>query len=133
MRKNDLIKMLQDIEGNPEIVIWNGYVDDYMNIEKQTFKITLVKETEDFIFNGLKGEWCQMNKSWDVPEEVLQRLRERAKKIHKNRQYDFENPYVTEEEYERWYGKKKLTKYVITPKLRGKTSLGIFTADDINY
>lgn len=133
MRKNDLIKMLQDIEGNPEIVIWNGYVDDYMNIKKQTFKITLVKETEDFIFNGLKGEWSHMNKSWDIPEEVLEKLRERAKKIHKNRQYDFENPYVTEEEYERWYGKKKLTKYVITPKLRGKTSLGICHADDINY
>ncbi|AXC39087.1 UNVERIFIED_ORG: hypothetical protein [Escherichia phage CMSTMSU] len=32
--KNDLIKMLQEIDGNPEIVIWNGYVDDYMNIEK---------------------------------------------------------------------------------------------------
>lgn len=133
MRKNDLIKMLQEIEGNPQIVIWNGYVDDYMDIEKETFKITLVKETEDFIFNGLKGEWSQMNKSWDIPEDVLLRLRERAKEIHKKREHDFANPYVTEEEFESWYGKRSLTKYVISPKLRGKTSLGVFTAADIDY
>lgn len=133
MRKNDLIKMLQEIEGNPQIVIWNGYVDDYMNIDKEMFSITLVKETENFIFNGLKGEWSQMNKSWDIPEEVLEKLRERAKEIHQKREHDFANPYVTEEEFESWYGKKKLTKYVLAPKLRGKTSLGVFNAADINY
>ena len=26
MKKNDLIKKLQQIEGNPEIVLWNGMV-----------------------------------------------------------------------------------------------------------
>lgn len=133
MRKNALIALLQEIEGNPEIVIWNGYVDDYMNIDKEMFSITLVKETEDFIFNGLKGEWSQMNKSWDVPVEVLEKLRVRAKEIHKKREHDFANPYVTEEEFESWYGKKKLTKYVLAPKLRGKTSLGVFNAADIDY
>lgn len=34
MRKNDLIKMLNEIEGNPEIVIWNASVGDWMHIEK---------------------------------------------------------------------------------------------------
>lgn len=29
MRKNDLIKMLQEIPGNPVVVIWNSLVDDY--------------------------------------------------------------------------------------------------------
>lgn len=133
MKKNTLIKMLQEIEGNPEIVIWNGYVEDYMNIDKEITPITLVKETEDFLFNAIKHEWCQMNNTFDVPPEELDKIAARAKELHKNRQYDFENPYVTEEEYERWYGKKKLTKYMLSPKLRGKTSLGICSADDINY
>lgn len=133
MLKNALIKMLQEIEGNPEIVIWNGYVDDYMNIDKETFKITLVKETEEFIFNALKYEWCQMNNTFDVPEEQLAKIAERAKEVHKKREYDFANPHVTPEEYEQWYGKKTLTKYVISPKLRGKTSLGVFNAADLEY
>ena len=28
MKKNDLIKPLQTIEGNPDIVLWNGFVQD---------------------------------------------------------------------------------------------------------
>jgi len=133
MRKNDLIKMLQEIEGNPQIVIWNGYVDDYMDIDKGTEKITLVKETEEFLFNALKGQWCQMNNTWDIPEEELTKLAAHAKELHKNKEYDFANPYVTPEEFESWYGKRSLTKYVLSPKLRGKTSLGIYHNADINY
>ena len=29
MRKNELIKLLQEIPGNPNVVIWNGFVEDY--------------------------------------------------------------------------------------------------------
>ena len=32
MRKNQLIKLLQEIKGNPEVMVWNGFVDDYMPI-----------------------------------------------------------------------------------------------------
>ncbi len=32
MKKNDLIKKLQQIQGNPDIVLWNGLVGDYMDI-----------------------------------------------------------------------------------------------------
>ena len=30
----DVHKILEGINGNPEVVIWNGYVDDYNNISK---------------------------------------------------------------------------------------------------
>jgi len=33
MKKNQLIEQLQKIKGNPEIKMWNGYVDDWMNIQ----------------------------------------------------------------------------------------------------
>ncbi|MCV8616506.1 hypothetical protein ODU52_09670 [Escherichia coli] len=133
MKKNDLIKMLQEIDGNPEIVIWNGYVDDYMNIEKGLTKITLVKETEQFLQGALEHEWCERNNTFDIPEDQRTKIAERAKELHKKREYDFQNPYVTEDEFNRWYGKKKLIKYVLSPKLRGKTSLGVFNAADLNY
>ena len=32
MRKADLIAKLEAIEGNPEVLIWNGLVDDWMKI-----------------------------------------------------------------------------------------------------
>ena len=32
MKKNDLIKLLQEIEGNPQVMIWNGFVEDVTNI-----------------------------------------------------------------------------------------------------
>lgn len=34
MKKNDLIKMLQNIEGNPDIIFYNGFVDDWQHIDE---------------------------------------------------------------------------------------------------
>lgn len=36
MKKNDLIKLLSELKGNPEVVLWNGFVEDYMNIKGLT-------------------------------------------------------------------------------------------------
>jgi hypothetical protein len=33
MKKNDLIKSLTEIEGNPEIIIWNAQLNDYMYLD----------------------------------------------------------------------------------------------------
>lgn len=46
MRKNDLIKMLNEIEGNPEVVLWNGQVGDWMHIDKpKVFKFNRLKKS----------------------------------------------------------------------------------------
>lgn len=41
MRKNKLIELLQNIEGNPEVLVWNGYVGDWMALETKLHKKTL--------------------------------------------------------------------------------------------
>lgn len=46
MRKNELIQALQEIEGNPEVVLWNGFVEDYMQLNTPT-KGTLYKMKKD--------------------------------------------------------------------------------------
>lgn len=46
MKKSKLIKLLQEIEGDPDILLWNGMVSDWMDIlglqevalERQTLK-----------------------------------------------------------------------------------------------
>jgi len=35
MRKNDLIKILENVKGNPEIMLWNGHIHDVMPISKE--------------------------------------------------------------------------------------------------
>lgn len=45
MKKSKLIKLLNTIEGDPDIVLWNGMVGDWMDISPKLVETTLVKET----------------------------------------------------------------------------------------
>jgi len=59
MKKNDLIKHLQSIEGNPEVKIYNGYVGDFMGIHKpKSAKIHKMSNKKRLNFVNLerKGE-----------------------------------------------------------------------------
>jgi hypothetical protein len=49
MRKNDLIKLLQEIDGNPEVSLWNGFVGDWMPISKEIEVIELVKNEKNLL------------------------------------------------------------------------------------
>ena len=46
MKKDKLIELLQSIKGNPEIVIWNGFVCDYQPISNKITEMFLYKETK---------------------------------------------------------------------------------------
>lgn len=43
MRKNDLIQLLQGMPGNPEVVLWNGFVEDVQPIHKHVVPVKLHK------------------------------------------------------------------------------------------
>jgi hypothetical protein len=120
MKKNQLIEQLQKIKGNPEIKMWNGYVDDWMDIKlcEQEF----VKESEDFIRWGVEMEWKEKNQSWEIPEEAQIQIEEVVKEMLKNRQWELPNQYLqTEEDEKRWYGKNKKKFVLINGKIRGKS------------
>ena len=120
MKKNQLIEQLQKIKGNPEIKMWNGYVDDWMDIKlcEQEF----VKESEDFIRWGVEMEWKEKNQSWEIPEEAQIQIEEVIKEMLKNRQWELPNQYLqTEEDEKRWYGKNKKKFVLISGKIRGKS------------
>lgn len=90
MKKDKLIAMLQEIEGNPDILLWNGMVGDWMDISKivptELVKITLpyylkTCQLEDRIKRqdmsyetppeevaSLSKHWRQLQ--WDVNEYV---------------------------------------------------------------
>lgn len=65
MRKNDLIKKLQEIEGNPEVFMWNGYVGDVMPLSADMQKSSLVKESfEEYSY------WLRLEEEYGSRKEI---------------------------------------------------------------
>jgi hypothetical protein len=120
MKKNQLIEQLQKIKGNPEIKMWNGLVEDWMNI--QLCEQEFVKESEDFIRWNIEMAWKERNQKLEIPEEAQIRIEEVIKERLKDRQWELPNQYLqTKEDEERWYGKNKKKLVLINGKTRGKS------------
>jgi hypothetical protein len=120
MKKNQLIEQLQKIKGNPEIKMWNGYVEDWMNI--QLCEQEFVKESEDFIRWSIEMAWKERNQKWEIPEEAQIQIEEVIKERLKDRQWELPNQYLqTKEDEDRWYGKNKKKFVLINGKTRGKS------------
>ncbi|AXC39086.1 UNVERIFIED_ORG: hypothetical protein [Escherichia phage CMSTMSU] len=47
-------------------------------------KITLVKETEQFLLEALVHEWCKRNNTFDIPEDQRTKIAEQAKNFIRN-------------------------------------------------
>lgn len=108
MRKNELIELLQKLPGNPEVVIWNGFVGDWHKISKTINPVELVKESREFI----KQTWFREDPS-TTEEEVERRF--------KKQEWDFPNEFISSiDQYNRCYGKHKKTIYVLEGMRRGK-------------
>lgn len=132
MKKNDLIKLLEEIKGNPEVVLWNPYVEDYNPVLKVATDV-LYKESLEHIFNMLRAQSHLDYSEQGHTEDDLNALYEEAKRIHSKRTYDFPNPFVTEEELHQWYQKKTKKVIIIEPRKVGKTSYGRSSRSDISY
>lgn len=117
MRKNDLIKMLNEIEGNPEVVMWNGMVGDWM-IPAKPEQGELCKQTKQHYIEMVRLEKCIDLQNWDFQfsEEELKEL-DKSYKHYVNWSY---GEYVREEDIA---SKRYKTKKVIwlSAKLRGES------------
>lgn len=45
MKKNELIELLSQMKGNPDVVVWNGFVEDWMPLGKPE-KASLVQQSK---------------------------------------------------------------------------------------
>ena len=124
MRKNQLIEMLQNIKGNPEIHIWNGFVEDYQPINKELVAVDLHRLS----FTGYKERVNIQRKVKDnmepLPDEELKVLY----KKHKIGQWELFSYYPPDDE-DRWYTKKRV--FLIEPKRTGKQTFD--RLGDIHY
>lgn len=113
MRKNQLIEILKNIKGNPEIMVWNGIVEDVQPIAKEVVQCKLYKLS----FEGYK-ERVNLQRVYreNLPELLDDELKALYKK-HKIGQYEAFN-YYPPDENDKAYNKK--TVFVLEPKVTGK-------------
>lgn len=119
MRKSDLIGLLQNIQGNPEIKLWNGMVGDWMDINKNLVPATLVKQTFEHYVEMIRLEQCMAKKDWSIQlsAEEISELRQSYKKYIK---WEF-NQFVDEEDVKaKRYSRKNI--FYIDAKRRGVTT-----------
>ena len=116
MKKSKLIDLLNKLEGDPEIKLWNGMVGDWMDIDPELVPSDLVKQTLTHWLEMCRVEECITRKDWDYqmpPDEVA----ELTKKYPKLHQWEL-NPYVTlEDVQEKRYQLKKI--YILNAKTKG--------------
>jgi len=120
MRKNELIALLNNIKGNPEIVMWNGYVEDYQHIGGAE-EYTLYKEQKSHIAGWILHDKRRKAGTFDdisLSEDDLALV----DKIDKERQWEFPNQFFTEEEVKSVYGNRKKKVVMLNAKRRDKTS-----------
>jgi hypothetical protein len=112
MRKNELIELLQSVEGNPEVMVWNGFVEDFQPLAKTLNTAQLQKLT-------LQGYKERVN--WQMRKEGNQPLSDdkisELYKQHRIGKWEFFAYYPPS--YEDGHYKSK-TVYVLEPKLTGK-------------
>jgi len=118
MRKNDLIKLLQETKGNPEIVLWNGIVGDYMQIDNKLVEGELSKITFEGLLHYYSLERKRDENDWnyELTEEEKQGL---LKNYKDNYKWEI-NQFVNREDIKRKTHKSKRVLY-INAKISGKS------------
>ena len=123
MKKSKLIEYLQSIKGDPDILLWNGVVEDAVPLDKDIQIDYQVKHSPEYFINELKYNWYQNNcrdYSIQMPTDVVERLNEKAKEYSKNSKWDFPNHFFDEEAQKRNYNRKRKV-LILQPKIMNKT------------
>lgn len=118
MRKNDLIKKLQEIKGNPEVMLWNGLVADFVPIGNMV-GCSLVKQTLEHYLEMCRLQRCKRKDDWDFQFSVDE-LQEYYQSYKQYIEWE-ENRYITEDDIVgKRYKKKNIL--AIDAKITGKTA-----------
>lgn len=118
MKKNELIELLNNIEGNPEIKLWNGYAGDYMDLG-EVIPTDLVKMRFEFFLEMCRLEHCMDTgadrKTYTFTHDEIVELRKNYKD---NYEWEY-NEYVTDEDIQKkQYTRKRVM--ILNAKTRGK-------------
>ena len=115
MKKNKLIELLNSIEGNPDIYIWNGFVEDYQDIDPKFSNTKLVKENKEFLKRAISFEYSERG------EKVPENINEKVNQVYKNYDWKLLSEFESNEDIKLTYGNNVKNVVVLDLKSKGKT------------
>jgi hypothetical protein len=122
VKKDKLIALLQQIDGNPDIYLWNGFVDDWVDIEPSLVKTEFVKHSKSHVAGLIRFQYMQQVGTFELTEQQeveVSKIVENSYNKH-YKAWDLPNRYVSDEQFKQWYDKKKVV-YLINTKTKGVT------------
>lgn len=122
MKKSKLLELLADIPDDGEVYIWNGFVQDWMDIG-QVEEAHLCKMS-----NSYMREMCRLEKCHDVKDWSAQLTGKEIKEANAawRQNYKWElNPYVTEQDVKEGRYKMKHA-FILNAKTKGETTFDRF-------
>jgi hypothetical protein len=116
MKKLKLIELLSKIEGNPDILLWNGYVGDYQDIDKSIVDQPLVRMKFDSYVRVVQYEKQrdQNDLSYVIPDSEIPELK---KSYAKHVGWEI-NHFTSQDMLDTTH--KSKTVFLMQPKSRGK-------------
>ena len=115
MKKNDLIKLLQDIPGNPDIMSWNGYVQDIVPLKQELISTRLTKMTKSHYFRCLENEELLDNRDFKPTPKIMAEWEKLYTRVCK---YEFDL-YVSDQDIrEKKFTRKNI--FLVVPQTTGK-------------
>jgi len=122
MLKSKLITALQKIEGDPDILLWNGFVEDWQDIDPDIQKCEFVKEQLSHLEDFYILQHCNEVKIFrdDLDDDTIAELKKKAAESHKNYIFDFPNIHVGDR-FKEWYGEETKEVCLISPKTKNAT------------
>ena len=106
MKKNELIKLLEEIKGNPEVVFWGGFVGDWMHIDKPEQHKLYKTSLEKYIIR------CQFKSRYDKVQPTENAL----VKSYEELDWEFANKFISDDELQGFRSKNII---LLQPKPRG--------------
>lgn len=116
MKKSKLMKILSEIEGDPDILLWNGMVGDWQDIDKTVIKSELTKMSFAHYKRCIENEriqWGGEKSDYIIQEKELLELKKRYNKC-----VEWEYSFATEDDIKAKRYSNKFV-YLIGAKTRG--------------
>ena len=95
MKKSKLIELLNNLEGDPNILLWNGGVGDWMDIDKNFIESNLVKMTFAGYIRAIENErirHAHKDLGYIIPKEEYPELK---KNYNKNIEWE-DNEFIND-------------------------------------
>jgi len=118
VKKSELLKLLEDVPDNGDVLLWNGMVGDWMDIQRIA-PSRMVKMTQQKMVELCRLEKCQDHRDWSY-QLTAEEVADAKSAWRSNYKWEF-NDYVTEDRIKAGDYKAK-TVYLIDAKPRGETT-----------